>query len=60
MASAVAVHTKGHEFCIVGANEVIDFLDEVGGGIERATTDGASVMRAKKRSTRLSQEIRWA
>jgi hypothetical protein len=25
----------------VGADEVVDFFDEIGGGIERAATDGA-------------------
>ena len=41
MKSAVAVHTKGLRICIVGADEAVDFFDEVGGGVERAATDSA-------------------
>src|SRR5262249_25929223 len=32
---------KGQRICVVRADEVIDFFDEVGGGLERATTDSA-------------------
>ena len=32
---------EGLRICIVGANEAIDFFDEVGGGVERAPTDSA-------------------
>jgi hypothetical protein len=40
----------------VSADEAVDFFDEVGGGLEGAATDARWVMRAKKRSTWLSQE----
>ena len=32
---------EGLCICVVGADEAVDFFDEVGGGLEGATTDGA-------------------
>ena len=32
---------EGLCICVVGTDEAVDFFDEVGGGLEGATTDGA-------------------